>query len=123
MRSNDMVGFFVSVVLGRVIRRAICGAAALLLSTVALGFLTAAGLLVLDLNLGLLYAEIIVGSIYAVTAAGLFVGLIATRSRSSTASLASAAGSGIARNAQVAMIVEALMLGYMLANKSGSRRQ
>jgi hypothetical protein len=71
----------------------------------------------------LLYAEIIVGSIYAMTAAGLFVGLIATRGRSSTASLASAAGSGIARNAQVAMIVEALMLGYMLANKSGSRRQ
>jgi len=95
---------------------------ALLFVFVALGFFTAAALFALQVNLGLLYAELIVGAVYTVLAGGIFVGLVATRGRSSMVPTGSGIGSSAARNAQIAMVIEALMLGYMLANKTGSRR-
>jgi hypothetical protein len=102
--------------LGRLLRRAFLALAVIALSVVALSYFTAAGMMALEAQLGMLHARLIIGAIYALVAiVGAIWWLACGRPAGSSVPLPSAQ-----RDMQIAMLVEAVMLGYALAQK-GSR--
>ena len=118
MQLSEITGAAFSMIFGRLLRRAVAAAAFLLFGLVALYYLTTAGLVALEASYGILYARLIVGAVYAAAAAIPLAGLVVSRSK---ISIGAPAGDGqiSPRNLQITMLVEAVMLGYMLANKTG----
>jgi len=120
MQLSDITAATVSAVAGRLVRRLAAATAVVLFALVALYHFTSAGLVALQMNFGLLQALLIVGAAYAAAAAVLRVTLFATRRK--TPITGSAPGTLSSRNMQITMLLEAVMLGYMLANKTGRTR-
>jgi len=117
MQLSEITGAAFSIVFGRLLRRAVAAVAFLLFALVALYYLTTAGLVALETSYGILYARLIVGAVYAVAAAFPLVVLVVNRPKSSI--VAPTSDDQISpRNLQITMLVEAVMLGYMLANKA-----
>lgn len=123
MRLTDIAEDAANTLIARYVRRAILIASIAACAIVALYYLSAAGSMALALAYGPLYAYLIMAGIYA--AAGLIALTVfyATRNRAVVRqnALGDAAGSMSPRNMQIAMLVEALMLGYSLARKSGNK--
>jgi hypothetical protein len=117
MQLTDLTGAAVSVLFGRMLRRLCAVAAFVLFALIALYYLTTGGLVALEASYGVLYARLIVGVVYAVAAAIPLAILVAGRQRAAIAASASD-GQMSPRNLQITMLVEAVMLGYMLANKT-----
>jgi hypothetical protein len=120
MRLSDVPEIAINLLFGRLLRRALGVALLALFALIAVYHVTIAGTLALDAEVGALYARLIVAAIYAVAALVALVVLWATRVRpliddQSVAALTSP------RNMQMAMLIEAVMLGYSLARKSGDR--
>ena len=82
-------------------------------SIVAIYYFTAAGTIALDAQYGAVYACVIMGAIYAAVAAVLAIWWAV---RGNTAG-SSPPALNTQRNMQIAMLVEAVMLGYALARK------
>jgi hypothetical protein len=131
MRLNDIADPIVNYLFGRLLRRAIGILLMAAFVLVALYYASGAAVLVLANQFGTLQAYLIMAAIYAGAALTVFVVLWATRGKptaSLTQSAASGAASGAApdalgspRNMQIAMLIEAVMLGYAMARKPGSR--
>ena len=120
MRLSDVSEIAVSLLFGRLLRRALGAALLVLFSLIAVYHFTIAGTLALDAEVGVLYARLIVAAIY--TAAALIVLIVLWATRTKPAISGQTADALMSpRNAQVAMLVEAAMLGYALARKSGDR--
>jgi len=117
MHLTDITAATVSVVAGRLLRRLGIALVLTFFALIALYYFTTAGLVALQMNFGLLQGLLIVGAIYAATAVVLLVALLATRRKSVLTT--SARGTSVSRNMQVTMLLEAVMLGYMLANRTG----
>ncbi len=119
MQLSEITGAAFTAIFGRLLRRAIAAVVFLLFGLIALYYLTTAGLVALEASYGILYARLIAGAVYAVAAAVPLVVLVVGRSKTS---IGAPAGDGQVspRNLQITMLVEAVMLGYMLANKAGS---
>jgi len=117
MQLTDITAATVSVVAGRLLRRLGIALVLTFFALIALYYFTTAGLVALQMNFGLLQGLLIVGAIYAATAVVLLVALLATRRKSVLTT--SARGTSVSRNMQVTMLLEAVMLGYMLANRTG----
>lgn len=85
-------------------------------TVVAICYFTAAGTVALDAQYGTLYARVIMGAIYAAVAIACAISwaVLSRRSSIRTPPLSTQ------REMQIAMLVEAVMLGYSLARK-GSR--
>jgi len=120
MRLSDVSEIAVSLLFGRLLRRALGAALLVLFALIAAYHFTIAGTLALDAEVGALYARLIVAAIY--TAAALIVLIVLWATRTKPAISGQTADALMSpRNAQVAMLVEAAMLGYALARKSGDR--
>ena len=122
MRLTDIAEGAASALIARYVRRAILAALVGVFAIVTLYYLSAAGLMALALVYGPLYAYLIMAGIYAVAALIALAVFYATRNRALVRQNAvGAAGSMSPRNMQIAMLVEAVMLGYTLARKSGNK--
>ncbi|WP_137045842.1 hypothetical protein [Pseudolabrys sp. FHR47] len=123
MRLTDIAEGAASALITRYVKRAILAALVGIFAIVTLYYLSAAGLMALALTYGSLYAYLIMAGIYAVAALSAFAVFYATRNRTFVRqnAVGDAAGSMSPRNMQIAMLVEAVMLGYTLARKSGNK--
>lgn len=123
MRLNDIADLTVNYLFGRLLRRAFGALVLVAFGVVAAYYATAAGTLALAAKFGALYAYLIMAAIYAVAAMIVFTVLWATRTKPPASLTQSAANSplGSPRNMQIAMLIEAAMLGYAMSRKPGSR--
>jgi hypothetical protein len=118
MRLSHLTGFAFGQIFSRMRRRAIGAALLGLFALAALYQFTVAGSMALEAEYGALYARLIVAGIYTLAALTAFIALWATRAKPAAADDAVLAAS---RNMQIAMLVEAAVLGYSLARKIPGR--
>lgn len=123
MRLTDIAESAASALIARYVKRVILAALVGILAIVTLYYLSAAGLMAFALVYGPLYAYMLMAGIYALAALIALAVFYATRNRVLVRQNATgdAAGSMTPRNMQIAMLVEAVMLGYTLARKSGNK--
>ena len=119
MRLSDIAEATISQLIGRLVRRAVGFALVGLLALVTFYYISAAGLMALAINFGPLYAYLIMAGIYAAVAAIVLIVLLATRTKAVPPQEKVLNALSSPRNMQIAMLVEAVMLGYSLARKSG----
>jgi hypothetical protein len=121
MQITDVVGTIIQRVTGRLLRRALGGLLLALFFLGALYHLTVAGTLALELQFGALNARLIIGAAYALAAVITFAALWATRAklkpRGDRAGLLNST-----RDLQIAMIIEAVLLGFSLSKTSLGRK-
>ena len=124
MRLTELAEATISPLVARLVRRAALFVALGLLGIVTLYYVSAAGTVALALEYGPVTAYLIMGGIYALLAIAVAITLLATRTKTVPAqdpvanALSSASSS---RNMQIAALIEAVMLGYTLARKSGGK--
>jgi len=120
MRLSHITEFAINHLFSRLKRRAIGASLLLLFTLVAVYYFTIAGTQALEAEYGLLHARLIVAAIYTAAAVIALIVLWATRTKplimDQTANALMSP-----RNAQIAMLIEAAMLGYALARKSDDR--
>ncbi len=124
MRLTNIAESAINAMIARYLKRAILVALVGIFGIVTLYYLSAAGLMALALTYGPLYAYLIMAGIYAVAGLIALTAFYAMRSRPAVRQNAvgdAAAASMSPRNMQIAMLVEAVMLGYSLARKSGNK--
>lgn len=123
MRLTDIAEGAASALIARYIKRAILAALAGIFAIVTLYYLSAAGLMALAVMYGPLYAYLIMAGIYGLAAFIALAVFYATRNRALVrqSTMGEAAGAMSPRNMQIAMLIEAMMLGYALARKSGNK--
>ncbi len=100
-------------IIGRIFRRALLVLLIAVFALVAIYYFTVAGTIALDAQYGALHARLIIGAIYALAAAVCLVWWVVLGKVASV-------GAPILsnqRDMQIAMLVEAVMLGYALARK------
>lgn len=118
MRIEDVIGVAFGHIFGRILRRALLAVIVAALAVVALYFFTLAGTIALETRYGVLDARAIMGAIYA--AAAIVVAIVwAVRGRPAGSGAPALSGP---RDMQIAMLVEAVMLGYALARKGDRPR-
>lgn len=124
MRLTDIADQTLHYLFGRLLRRALGVALIAIFAVVACYYASGAGTLALAIKFGTLYAYMIMAAIYAVAALIVLTILWATRTKKTATLTESATGVPLAspRNMQIAMLIEAVMLGYSMARKQpGSR--
>jgi len=120
MRLSSVTELAIDHPFGRLKRRTIGASVLALFALIALYYLTIAGTQALEAAYGLLHAHLIVAAIYAAAALIALAALWATRRKPLRVDETADALMS-PRNAQIAMLIEAAMLGYALARKSGDR--
>lgn len=114
MRLDQIAAATVNQLLWRLLRRAIAAALMAFFAAIAIYHWTVAGTIGLETHYGALHARLIIAGIYTVlslTALGAFFALRTKAAASTTPAL------DVPRQMQIAMLVEAVMLGYALARK------
>lgn len=114
MRLDQLATAALDHVFGRLLRRALLAILIAALAVTAIYQFTAAATLALQDQYGALQAPLIIGAIYATLALIVLAVLWAMRAKSASASAPVLTGQ---REMQMAMLVEAVMLGYALARK------
>lgn len=114
MQIDQVAGSVVDQLFGRMLRRAVIAAAFLALAIVAIYDFTIAGTLTLEQHFSGIEARLIVGVIYTFIAFVCAIWWLALR-RSASAHTPALANP---RDMQIAMLVEAVMLGYALSRKT-----
>jgi uncharacterized membrane protein YedE/YeeE len=124
MRLNDVVGMMFNGAAAKLRRDAlvygtcaVCGVAALILAS-------SASLIALEPVVGAVYARLIVGGVFVLIALLVVVSVRLSQPGSRPQPVAAAQAQAAPRNqqfAQIAMIIEAVMLGYSLSRKSDRR--
>jgi hypothetical protein len=111
---DQVAGSVVDQLFGRMLRRALIAAVFVALAIVAIYHFTIAGTLALEQHFSMIETRLIIGVIYAFIALACAIWWLALgRSASSrTSALANP------REMQIAMLVEAVMLGYALSRKT-----
>lgn len=121
MQLNHITEFVIHHLFSRLLRRAIGTGLLVLFALVAAYHFTIAGTLVLEGLYGMLYARLIIAGIYVVAASIVLIVLVATRTRPPPVKDRPADALVSPYDAQIAALVEAAMLGYAMARKSGDR--
>ena len=124
MRLDQIVSLALEQLLGRLLRRAAAFALLGLVGLIAVYHFTVAGTLALEGEFGALYARLIIAGIYTAGGLIIFGFLYATRARPLVADAKIAAAlpkQGKPRKMQLAMLVEAVMLGYALSARKTPR--
>ena len=121
MRLTEIAEATVRHMIGRLLRRAILFAALGAFVLIAFYYCSAAGTIALTQQYGSLAAYMIMAAIYATAAVIVLIAIYATRAKPEAASLPTqekvANALSSPRNMQIAMLIEAVMLGYSLARK------
>jgi len=118
MRIEDVAGLAFAHIFGRIFRRALLALVVAALAVVAIYYFTAAATLALETQYGTLDAGVIMGGIYAAVAVCVAIVWVVQRKSTSTSTPALSDQ----RDMQIAMLVEAVMLGYALARKGTRTR-
>lgn len=124
MRLTDIAEDALSHLIARYVRRAILLALTGVCAIVMLYYVSSAASLALALQYGPLHAYLVMAGVYAAAALIALAVFYATRNRALArqASMDGAAGlMSSPRNMQIAMLIEAVMLGYSLARKSSGK--
>ncbi len=125
MRLTDIAEGALSGMIARYVRRAILFALIGACAIITLYYANSAATLALALQYGPLYAYLIMAGIYAVAALIALAVFYATRHRAAEPQAAAdATVAGLLsspRNMKIAMLVEAVLLGYSLARKSSGK--
>lgn len=120
MGLSQITEFVIHHLFSRLKRRAIGTALLVLFALIAVYQLTIAGTLELEAEYGILYARLIVAAIYLAAALSALIVLWATRTmppiKAQTADPQMSR-----RDTQIAALIEAALLGYAMARKSGDR--
>ena len=117
-RLVDVAASVISQLVGRILRRAAFLSVGALFALIALYHFTVAGMLALSDHFGLLNARLIVAGLYTLVAAicvGIFISM-SSKSPAPQPSVTAEDGEALP-SANVAMLVEALTLGYSLSRK------
>jgi hypothetical protein len=109
MRLENIAGW----IFGRILRRTLLALLVAIFAVVAIYYFTMAGSIALETEYGLLHARLIVGGIYAALAIACAIWWT-IQGRTATSNAPALSGQ---RDMQIAMLVEAVMLGYALARK------
>lgn len=117
MQLNDIATATAHQLFGRLLRRAIGAALLAAFAVVALCYANGAGTLALTETYGALNAYLIMAAIYAVFALIVLAVLWATRARPAVTGKAEGVLAS-PRNMQIAMLIEAVALGYTMARKT-----
>jgi hypothetical protein len=120
MRLSHVTEFAMNHLFSKLKRRTIVAAVLVLFTLVAVYYFTIAGTQALEAEYGLLHARLIVAAIYTAAALIALIVLWATR-RKPLIKHQTADALMSPRNAPIVMLIEAAMLGYALARKSGDR--
>ena len=118
MRLEDIAGLAFDHIFRRIFVRALIAFAVAAFGIVAFYHFTIAGAIALEAQFGEVHARLIVGAIYLAVAIA-FAILWAVRGRAPSSSAPALSSQ---RDMQIAMLVEAVMLGYALAGKGGRTR-
>jgi type VI protein secretion system component VasK len=119
MHLDQIAGLAVDHLFGRMMRRALLAFLVAALAIAAIYHFTVAGTLSLEAQYGALHAQLIVGAIFTALALLAYAILWAMRNKAASASTPVLSGQ---REMQMAMLVEAVMLGYALARKGERTR-
>jgi hypothetical protein len=120
MGLNHITEFAIHHLFSRLKRRAIGATLLVLFALIAVYQLTIAGMLGLEAEYGILYARLIVAAIYLAAALSVLIVLWATRTMP-LIKAQTADAQMFRRDMQIAALIEAVMLGYAMARKSGDR--
>ena len=120
MRLSHITEFVIHHLFSRLKRRAIGTALLVLFALIAVYQLTIAGTLELEAEYGILYARLIVAAIYLAAALSALIVLWATRTMPPIKAQ-NADAQMSQRDTQIAALIEAALLGYAMARKSGDR--
>jgi hypothetical protein len=120
MRLDDIPGLVFDRLFGRLIWRVLGIALLALFALVALYHFTVAGTLALQTQYGALSAYLVVAGLY--TAAALITLLVLWGTRNGRATQVDQAALAAPKNMQLAMLVEAVLLGYSLARRAPDER-
>ncbi len=126
MRLNDVVGLMFGGAVARLRRDAMVYGLCAVCAVAVVILVSSASLLALEPHVGAVYARLIVGGVFMLIALTAFIWLrFAQQPRRPVAAAMPASGSarpaGNAQFAQIAMLVEAVMLGYSLSRKTDRR--
>jgi len=117
MQLNELASATLNQMFGRLLRRALGAALLAAFVVAAICYASGAGTLALTESYGALNAYMIMAAIYAVFALIVFAVLWATRARPVVTDKVEGALAS-PRNMQIAMLIEAVMLGYSLSRKT-----
>lgn len=119
MRLTDIADQTLHYLFGRLLRRALGVMLIAIFAVVACYYASSAGTLALAIKFGTLYAYLIMAAIYAAAALIVLTALWTTGKRPAAPLAQNASGMPLAspRNMQIAMLIEAVMLGYSMARK------
>jgi hypothetical protein len=118
MQLSDLTGLTFETLFGRLLRRALGAVLLAAFAVIALYYANGAGTVALTAQVGLLYAYMIMAAIYAVFALIVLTVLMTTRTKKALVVDKPNGALANPRNMQIAMLVEAVMLGYSLSRKS-----
>ncbi len=121
MRLSHITEFAIHHIFGRLKRRAIGAALLVLFTVIAVYQFTIAGTLGLEAEYGILYARIIVAAIYTAAALSVLIVLWVTRTKPPFKAQAVDALMS-PRDTKIAALIEAALLGYVMARKSDERK-
>ena len=122
MQLSHITDFAIRHLFGRLLRRATGMALLVLFTLIAVYHFTVAGTLELKGAYGALYARLIIAAIYLAAALIMLIVMWTVRTKSLIKDQAADAVSS-SRDAQMAGLIEAAVLGYAMARKFGSRIQ
>ena len=114
MRLDQVTGSILDQLFGRLLRRALLAAAVVTLAIIAVYHFTIAGTLALEQHFTAIEARLIVGGIYAFVALVCAICWMILR----RPAISRAPALAQARDMQIAMLVEAVMLGYALSRRT-----
>jgi hypothetical protein len=120
MRFTHITEIVFNYLFGHFLRRAMLAALIGLFALIAIYHFTFAGMLALENQYGLLYARLIVAAVYSVAVLILTIVFWAMRTKPLIENRTAAAITA-PRNTQIAMLIEAVVLGYTLGRKSAKR--
>jgi hypothetical protein len=119
MQIEHIVGVAFDRIFGRILRRALLLIMFAIFALVALYHFTSAGTISLETRFGAMQAQLIVAGVYTVFA---LVSLSIWCGLARKTPIASGPAVAVPRELQMAMLVEAVMLGYSLAKKGERTR-
>jgi hypothetical protein len=114
MRLDHIAGMAIEQLFGRLLRRALIALFVGIFALVAVYHFTVAGIIALEMEFGALQAHLIVAAIYVAVA---LIGLVALWAMRGKPAGSGEPILGQPREMQLAMLVEAVMLGFALARK------
>jgi hypothetical protein len=121
MRFTHLTETVFNYLFGRFLRRAMLAAIIGLFAIIAIYHFTFAGILALENQYGLLYARLIVAGVYSVGVLILTIVFWAMRTKPIIETAQVARAITAPRHTQIAMLIEAVVLGYTLGRKSANR--